>query len=158
MAIYETIKVDPVIDMKVRGLCVRPYPGHKRGCPNFGKYPDCPPAAPKFFDYFDEAEPVYAIVHEFNLAGHRERMLEKHPKWSIAQAECCLYWQGKARRMLQEGISYFLEEEHPGYEVTIRPEAMGVNVTETLRRAGIELEWPPKNIVRQVALAGIRRA
>jgi hypothetical protein len=33
---------------------------------------------------------------------------------------------------------------------------MGVNVTATLKDAGIELEWPPKKFVRQVALAGVK--
>jgi len=35
------------------------------------------------------------------------------------------------------------------------PEAMGVNVTETMKRVGIELEWPPVNVAYQIALAGI---
>ena len=34
------------------------------------------------------------------------------------------------------------------------PEANGVNVTRTLKEYGIELEWPPKRIVRQIAIIG----
>jgi hypothetical protein len=31
---------------------------------------------------------------------------------------------------------------------------MGVNVTATMDNAGIMLEWPPKNVAYQIALAG----
>lgn len=43
---------------------------------------------------------------------------------------------------------------HPGLVVTRCPEAMGVNVTETLAAAGVTLEWPPKKFALQVAIAG----
>ena len=35
------------------------------------------------------------------------------------------------------------------------PEGAGVNITETMKNAGIILEWPPVNYTYQVALAGI---
>jgi hypothetical protein len=38
---------------------------------------------------------------------------------------------------------------------TEAPEAMGVNVTETMKNAGVVLEWPPENIVIKVAFIGI---
>ena len=83
-------------------------------------------------------------------------MKEKHPNWSERQIYCCLYWQKTARKQLLAGIKEFLKE-HKGYTVTTCPEAMGVEVTKTLEAVGIELEWEPKNIACQVALAGIKK-
>jgi len=38
---YKLIK--PVIDMKVRDLCQKPYHGHPKGCPNYNHKKGCPP-------------------------------------------------------------------------------------------------------------------
>jgi hypothetical protein len=35
---------------------------------------------------------------------------------------------------------------------TMCPEAMGVNVTATMKEIGIQLEWPPKRWAHQVAM------
>ena len=106
-----------------------------------------------FGDMIDLDRPVFAIVNEFDLGSHIERMRQGHPTWTQRQLECCLYWQTKARKQLTEEIGRFLRE-HPGCVVDTTPEAGGVNVTETLKVAGVRLEWPPRNIARQVALAG----
>jgi hypothetical protein len=37
------------------------------------------------------------------------------------------------------------------------PEALGLNVTATMRMIGIDLEWPPREFTYQVALAGAKR-
>jgi predicted metal-binding protein len=150
------IEVDPQIDYQVRGLCVKPYPLHPKGCPNVGKCDRCPPKAPLFHEAFDLTQPVYAVVNEFDLAAHVERMKAANPQWTDRQLYCVLYWQGTARKQLKAKIEAALSSFH-GYEATWCPEGMGVNVTETLAAIGIELEWPPKRIVRQVALLGIRR-
>ena len=42
-------QVIPVIDYKVRALCIKPYPNHQR-LSNFGKKEGCPPKAKKFED------------------------------------------------------------------------------------------------------------
>ena len=145
------VRVDPDIDYQVRGLCVRPYPLHPKGCPNVGKCDRCPPQAPLFHEAFDLTEKVYAVVNEFNLAGHVGRMAAKNPTWSDAQLRCVLYRQGTARKQLRVKIAAALDGL-PGYEATWCPEGMGVNVTETMAAVGIMLEWPPRHIVRQVAL------
>ncbi len=49
------IEINPVIDYSVRRLCVKPYPNHKKGCPNFNKKEGCPPTA----DFFDK---VYDLI------------------------------------------------------------------------------------------------
>ncbi len=81
-------------------------------------------------------------------------MRAKHPKWSKRQVECCLYWQGTARKTLREKINAFVWK-HPHYSIISCPEGAGVNVTETMKRAGIELEWPPVNYTYQIVIAGI---
>lgn len=150
------IQVKPVIDLSVRTLCLRPYPGHKNGCPNYGKKKGCPPKTPVYTDVYDLSKPVYALINKFNLAHHIQHMKTLHPDWSQRKLECCLYWQPKARKQLLQLIRSFLKENR-NYRIETCPEAMGVNVTETLKAAGIILEWPPKQWACQVALAGIER-
>lgn len=141
-----------------RGLCVREYPNHKLGCPNYGKKKDCPPCAPMFDEIYDLSLPIYAIYNIFDFKSHVDRMREKHLNWSKRQLECCLYWQGTARKELKIVIKIFLGTvlgitgEKPS--IVLAPEAMGVNVTETMKKVGIELEWPPVNVAYQIAFAG----
>ena len=152
------VRVSPRIDPRVRALCVRPYPLHPRGCPNVGKCDRCPPIAPLFGDAFDLERPVYAVVNDFDLAGHVTRMRERNPAWSDRQLRCVLYWQSKARKQLASRIDRTLASSScMGYSMTWCPEGMGVDVTTTLSEVGIDLEWPPIQIVRQVALLGVPR-
>jgi len=147
------------IDMSVRDLCRKRYPLHPKGCPNYGKRPTCPPQALPIREVIDFSKPIYIAWNDFDLAEHRERMRKKHPHWSYRQATCVLYWQPTARRALRLRIRAFLksrakEYDETGLLVVECPEACGVNVTETMRRVGVELEWPPVNVARQVALIG----
>ncbi|HDY88817.1 MAG TPA: hypothetical protein ENH82_11990, partial [bacterium] len=151
------IEVTPVIIRPVHSLCVKPYPNHKKGCPNYGKKKGCPPDVPMFDSFYDTSKPTYAIYNKFDFKGHVDRMREKHPDWSRRQLECCLYWQGTARKKLKERINEFIFLADERYVVNTTPEAMGVNVTETMKRVGVELEWPPVNIAYQVAMAGMTR-
>lgn len=154
------VQVIPVLDSRVRSLCINPYEGHKKGCPNFGDAKHshrCPPGAPLFDNHFDLARPVYAVVNEFDLAAHMAKMARNNPTWTDRQLRCVLYWQGTARKQLKEKIVKGLSLCPAGYDVTWCPEGMGVNVTATLEAVGIILEWPPKKIVRQVALLAARK-
>lgn len=144
-----------VLDLRMRGMCRLPYPLHPKGCPNFDHKDGCPPNAVLFSNRFDLQQPVFAIINEFDLGAHVERMRTDHPGYSMRQLECCLYWQNTARKQLREQVNLFLLEHCDfGFMADNCPEAGGVNVTETLRRVGVELEWPPRMIVRQVAIAG----
>lgn len=160
------VQVEPAIDYSVRGLCVKPYPLHPKGCPNFGKCDRCPPKAPLFDQVFDLRYPVLAVVNEFDLAAHVAKMAIRNPSWGERQLRCVLYWQGTARKQLREKIEKVLHSptvlhhgvwttpSSLGYEATWCPEGMGVDVTATMERAGIHLEWPIVKIARQVALIG----
>lgn len=141
---------------RVRGLCAKPYPLHPKGCPNFGKKPGCPPEVPLLPDVFDLSAPCFLIVNTFDFAAHVARMRVAHPDWSERQLTCCLYWQGTARKDLERRIVEF-KRHNPGHLVTRCPEAMGLNVTETLHRAGQQIEWPPLQTALQVAFAGLPR-
>lgn len=151
------IRVTPVIDYSVRALCVTPYPLHPKGCPNVGKCDRCPPAAPFYDQIYDLSQPVYAVINEYDLGAHVERMKLKNPSWTDRQLYCVLYWQKTARKQLDAKIESLCSGTFSNYVAERTPEAMGVNITETLANVGIELEWPPKQIARQVALLGVRK-
>ena len=149
-----------VIDKSVRGLCVHPYPNHPKGCPNFGKRITCPPQVGLINEVFDIGRGFWIVWINFDFKSHCNKMKRKHPNWSQRQKECCLYWQGTANKMLRKAVQdvkYYLEGTG-NWKITYCPEAMGVNVTVTMKNIGIELEWPPKNIVRKVALFGVRKS
>lgn len=150
------IEIVPVIDMSMRKLCQKPYPLHKKGCPNHNRKPGCPPKCPRIDELISMGNPMqkYAIFNRFDFKGHCDRMRTKHPEWSQRQVECCLYWQGSARKTLREKISAF-SWKHPHYSIVACPEGAGVNLTETMKNAGIILEWPPVNYTYQIVLAGI---
>lgn len=151
------VKVKPIIDESVRSLCTRPYPNHPKGCPNYGKKAGCPPSILLLDKIFALNEPVFAIYNIFDFGGHVQKMGERHPGWTQRQCECCLYWQGTARKQLRQEIQRFYKL-HIGYPpvVTECPEAHGVNVTETMRSIGHVLQWPPATHAYQVALGGER--
>jgi len=165
------LRVEPVIDYSVRGLCVRPYPNHPKGCPNFDKRGTCPPDAPTIGQILDLQRPVYLVYNRFDFGAHVEKMRAKHPDWSQRQLENCLYWQGTARKRLKKKIyvarlKIFEVLSRPAVippaqgfrlEVLTVPEACGVNVTATMQKIGIQLEWPPVEYAYQVALIGVRR-
>ena len=148
------MRVEPVFDASVRKLCTRPYARHPRGCPNFAKCSRCPPKVGLLTDVYDLSRGSWVIWTEFDLGAHVQKMREKHPNWSAAQLECCLYWQGIARKKLALEIGKF-RVLYPACTVTTTPEAMGLNVTETMSRCGIVLEWPPVNTTVLVAFAAV---
>lgn len=152
------VEVVPVLDDKIRELCTKPYPLHPKGCPNFGKRNTCPPKAPFYSEVYNLFKPTYAVINEFDIAGHVARMRRLHPDWSDRQLRCVLYWQGTARKQLTVMVAEAMSDPRCcGYVPTASPEAMGVDVTRTLLAAGVRLEWPPRKVARQVVLLGAPR-
>ncbi|OQB78726.1 MAG: hypothetical protein BWX88_05091 [Planctomycetes bacterium ADurb.Bin126] len=153
-----SIAVTVCVDHAVRKLCWKPYPGHPHGCPNFAQKRGCPPAAPLIETILDLTKPVVAIYNVFDLGAHRERMRAKHPDWTRRQLDCCLYWQPGARKALRAEVAAWITEQPLGmsgrFQIVATPEATGVNLTETMRSAGIVLEWPPNDFAYQIVLAG----
>ncbi|KKM13330.1 hypothetical protein LCGC14_1717270 [marine sediment metagenome] len=147
------VQIVPIIDDSMRGLCVKTYYNHPKGCPNFNKRSDCPPKALLLHKILDLSKPIYVVYNIFNLYGHVKSMRNKYPNWSQRQLENCLYWQGKARKQLRIRVNNFLKNNE-NQHVLYCPEACGVNITETMKSISIELEWPPKTFTYQVALIG----
>jgi predicted metal-binding protein len=135
--------------------CICEYPGHKRGCPNYGSKDDCSPNMPLFYEVFNLDYPVYAIYTCFDFKEHVEKMKALHPHLSERQCRCVLYWQAGARKIQKEFAQSVLagfQPEHKGYWLTDSPEAMGTNVTSTLKKCGIALEWPCKERTYKMSL------
>jgi len=149
------IKVNPIIQNHIQGLCKLRYKSHPNGCPNYSIKKGCPPCL-LYDEVYNLSHDVYAIIYEFDLASHVSKLKLKHPNWSDRQLKCCLYWQGTARKELKKLCDDFIKE-YPNYEVNNVPEALGVNVTRTMSEVGVKLEWMPKNIVRKIAFAAIRK-
>jgi len=140
-------------------LCSKPYHGHPRGCPNYGKpgRQKCPPQT-KLFDLKYAASNGgvwYVVWNVFDLAAHREHMRAKHPTWTERQLVNCLYWQGTARKQLRSVVRDFCLRYNTGHDnyIVYVPEAHGVDVTATMRQAHQYLQWPPDTLTYQVAMA-----
>lgn len=134
--------------------CRLPYPGHPRGCPNYGKKSECPPRAERIGEYLDLQKPLFLVHSEFNVLAQAARMHKRHPKWTDRQCRNLLYWQATSRRQLHDRAAR--AAKLLGTDLfTVTPEAMGVNVFATTRLAGLKLD-PTRsvNICRHVALLG----
>lgn len=140
-----------VINRKTRGWCKLPYPGHLHGCPNFNKKSTCPPKIPFITNVFNLEKSHWFSIVSFDLKSHKEKMKKKHPDWSERQCACCLYWQGTVRKQLKEVSEAFLKDDLIYSDC---PEAMGINVFETMEKFSIKLERNPQEIVYKIALIG----
>jgi hypothetical protein len=137
-----------------RALCVKPYHGHKLGCPNYGCKRDCPPLAPMYDAVFNINNNNFALGISVDINEHIAEMKDRHPSWSERQIWNPLYWQGSIRKLLKEHINAFISE-NPQYRATLRPEAMGVDVVKTLENVDKQLKWYPSTIITKVAFLGI---
>lgn len=150
------IKIDPSmikIDRNVQDYCLLKYPGHPRGCPNYGIKDGCPPGALMLNEILDMNKDIYVIYVEYDVRKFADRMKTIHPKWTDRQAYCCLYWQKIPRTELRA------EEDRARTEfgltqISTSPEANGVNIQYLFRQLGISLEWPVRNISRHVSIGG----
>jgi len=143
-----------VISDRVGKWCQLPYPRHPKGCPKYGVDNKCPPKAPTIKDFFDLSRPLWLVHSEFNLGNHILKMEKKHPKWTLRQCKCVLYWQQTSRSQLNQRILEALLHTGAMASATI-PEAMGVNVYATARISGLKLERIRHlEICRHVALIG----
>jgi len=166
LMVFKAQKVEPIYKPAVRALCCKRYAGHPYGCPNFGKRPDCPPDAPLLPEFFDTTHPFWALWVDFDLEQWVATMQAGHPGWSYGQCANLRYWQPKARKFLREHAEKWAANYsarwkdltcEQGFELASNPEAMGIDVTSTMKRIGVHLEWPPKKIVRKIYLLGARK-
>lgn len=146
------IKLNEVVyDKRARDgtWCTLPYPNHPKGCP---KFPACPKSAINFINLsgigFRSFE-CFAVVEEFDLKAHAEKMKQKHPKWSDRQCRNLLYWQKSVMKKLRE--KSFDEMCVATDRVLPIPEACGIDVFKTMERVGIKLERNP-DFVRKIMI------
>jgi predicted metal-binding protein len=144
-----------IIDYRAREWCKLPYPDHPRGCPNYGIKSSCPPKAPLIEESFNLDKEIWLIIVEFNLHDHINHMKARHPEWSERQARCVLYWQPKVNKILKEACSKFSNTLSSSIFTTC-PEALGVNVIQTVKNLGIPIHSRPKDIVFKVGLVGFQ--
>ena len=145
-----------VTSPKTGDWCQLPYPGHKRGCPNYGdvKHAHCPPHAPSVKEYFDLSKPMYFVHSDFNLEADIERRRKMTPGQTERQYRCVLYWQSRSRQQLKIRVKLARYVIGSNAE-TFCPEGMGVNVYATARLSGLYLERiRDLSTCRRVALLG----
>jgi hypothetical protein len=100
---YEVHNV--VMSGQVGKWCRLPYPGHKRGCPNYGR-PGCPPDAGSIFDLLDcdHYYPIYLVCAEFDLDMRAAHMKLRFPAWTEKQCRNVRHWQGIVRAQLRLNV------------------------------------------------------
>jgi hypothetical protein len=142
---------DIVLDDRARNgtWCAMPYPGHRKGCPNF---PYCPVQRVSFRDFGDRYV-WYAVVKLFNLKAHAEMMKTKHPDWSERQCRNPLYWQGSVRAELLRLTKTFAAQFEGSLILDI-PEAYGIDMFATMPKVGIILKKNP-DMVRKIMMVGV---
>ena len=164
--VFQARMVKPVYRPSVRDLCTKRYHNHPKGCPNYNVRCDCPPNVPLLPEIFDTGAAFWALWAEFDLGAHVSKMRAAHPGWKWPQLVCCLYWQGTVRKFLRNHANEWMANYAASCSGLIQasdiictegPEAIGVDVTATMKQLGVQLEWPPKQIVSKVILLGVKK-
>ncbi len=135
-------------DAGKKAWCELPYPGHKKGCPNYKKCAKLP----RLPYYFDLIKPHWFAIWKFDLEAQVHRMKEKHPQWSYRQCKNVYYWQNGVRKHLHTICKNFIGDQNLTYHLV--PEAMGLHVMRTLKKINISIEIKPIKMVTKVALIG----
>jgi len=144
---------DIVLDPRARGpWCKLPYPGHSRGCPNYGKKKTCPPQSKPFI--YLVRPPFFLVARPFNLWAQATRMKKLHPSWSDRQCRNLLYWQKSIIKKLRDEANVFIKSKGDDFILLEVPEANGVNVFKTCENVNILLERDPKKIVWKAMIIG----
>ena len=142
-----------------QSMCRNQFYGHPHGCPNYGKKAGCPPGAKMIntlFDLEDNYNNFFLIWVDYNVGAFANKMKKRHPNWTERQCYNPRLWQPTARKMLREEQTIAVAKYKLETIIT-SPEAHGINVTQLMKdTAGINLEWPPRDITRVVALGGTR--
>jgi len=144
--------VEPLMLECRRHECKKAYPGYKRGCPNYGKRPDCPPLAPHFADLYHGQVRIVACVFDFAQYFRWRQSLRS--TWTAKALRNPRHWQGHLRSAMNKHLKTMTLKDDE--EFILNPEAQGIDVTATCAAAGLQLEWPPINNVCRVAMIAKR--
>lgn len=136
-----------------RQACRQPYRDHPRGCPKYGHHPDCPPQAPRFDDLYEGQ--VRVVACRFDFAAFLRWRRSLRPDWTERALRNPRHWQKHLAAALDRHLDGLRLE--PNEEVVLNPEAQGIDVDATCGAAGLELQWPPRDVVCRVAMIARRR-
>ena len=141
-----------VYDPKARDgrWCTLPYPNHQKGCPNF---PRCTKSRKDFQDYIGYN--WFAVIEEFDLKSHADRMKKRHPHWTERQCRNLLYWQGGVRSRLRKKAQKF---SFVGDIILDIPEANGVDMFRTMANHGIIIKRDKPMNIKKIMLVGKLRS
>lgn len=151
--IFREVTGKVVVNYATRLWCKMPYPGHKNGCPCFGKKDTCPPKVKVVDELYDLNKRMWFVYVEFDIENFKRRMLDIHPEWTYRKAGCVLYWQPRIVKMLSQ-YTLLAMRFREGTIYTTCPEAMGVDVFKTSEQVGYTLTRNPQKLVYKVAMIG----
>ena len=158
-----------IFDPKVQSYCNNP----KFKCPYYGHSWACPPEAPYLEDEIMKYENFYLIYTKLNLKNDsrkenrkkynynkmRKIMEREMEKFIILHQnkfnEIRILWDGHCRICEKENLKCSIDDDSPcRYPDKIRysMEAVGINVSQTVKNVDIDIEWPPVNHVYRFGL------
>lgn len=171
---WEEIPKNAIIfDPEVQTYCNNP----KYRCPFYGHSWGCPPEAPYLEDEIMKYEKFYLIYIKLNLNDEsrkdnrkgynynemRERMEREMDKFFILHQnkfnEIRILWDGHCRICEKENEKCSINNGSPcRYPDKIRysMEAVGIEVSQTVKNVNIDIEWPPVNHVYRFGLVCTR--
>ena len=148
---------DVCILYQPRCMCLKPYPGHPDGCPNYGK-PGCPPNTPMYDQVFDMDEPIYAIVTNYDLEEYFNQRRKNRPDLPEGQIRNSRCWQPRTKKENDYAVRDFLNKlNRKDYVATRLLESMGVDVIGTMKEIGLEIKFPVIDHVYRVSFAAKAR-
>lgn len=146
-----------IFSEKTREWCKLPYPGHPRGCPNYGKNEKCPPRSKIRTDILERHESFILAYATFDVTGYVTRMKLVHPDWSDRQLRNSRYWQGSLKKMLLDFIRTNFDYKEilgagSGFMNSQSMESAGIDVFATLNRNGITFDRTARKFIIMVSL------
>jgi predicted metal-binding protein len=144
--IYLFENITPVIHSKKKSmqLCTQPYYKHSKGCPNFNKKDGCPPNILHISEEYDLTS-LHALVLQFPFEQYINLKKEIHPDWTNRALANQRHWQSHLRATLLNQYDSEIKEQYPNHTLILNPEGQGINVEETLKTVGIQLDWCKQN-------------
>ncbi len=145
-----------VFTPKTRDWCRLPYPGHPRGCVNYGKHDTCPCNTPYRADILEKHDRFVLVHATFDINAYAGKMREIHPDWSEKQLRNSRHWQSQLKSKMKKKIAGVHHDElfGAGGGFMGRPsmEAAGIFVFATLRRNKIPFDVKAKKFIKMVCL------
>lgn len=141
IVIEKFCKILPIIyNQKITDLCKKPYYGHSKGCPNYGKRDICPPKMKLVNEILDMNKNIYTIGIKFDLSNHFFKMRKNHPEWTERQVKNCLYYQKGMKNDLYKYVKNVIEINDK--LIIYKPEACGINLIKMLKKENIFIKFP----------------